>query len=175
MISADKIRGNRRASKYLEKNNRLFFPWISSFSSAFFSSTRPTHISKAIHHSLSLHPTTTLLPPSSFSKVLLRPRPCTLLHPHPNAHSHLPSSLISKAALHTRSEQLPKAERRNSYNSWVPGPFLTRSRKELFWKQSNAAFGLHAALWDMFSVVLVLRCFQKQAPAKCQDQHKVPH
>ena len=108
MISADKIRGNRRASKYLEKNNRLFFPWISSFSSAFFSSTRPTHISKAIHHSLSLHPTTTLLPPSSFSKVLLRPRPCTLLHPHPNAHSHLPSSLISKAALHTRSEQLPR-------------------------------------------------------------------
>ena len=161
-----KVRGTGRALKCQEKNNWLFFPWISGFSNALLSSTRPTFISKAIcypppftqpWHFYLHHPS----PRFSYT-----PGTASLLHPLPNTHPIFPPPLLtSRAPLHTRIEQLPKAERTNSYNSLVLGPCLTWSRKELFWKQSNAAFTTLGHVLSHFG----LKIFQKQAPAKCQD------
>lgn len=70
------------------------------------------------------------------------PGTASLLHPLPNVCPISPSPLlISRRPLHSRIEQLLKAEWSNSRNSLTLGPFLTWSRKELlFWKQSNEAF-----------------------------------
>lgn len=93
------------------------------------------------------------------------PGTASLLHPLPNTHPISPPPLLSsRAPLHTRIAQLPKAERTNSYNSLVFSPSLTWSRKELFWKDSNAAFTTLGHVLSHFG----LKSLQKQAPVKCQ-------